>query len=142
MKKVSVLGSINVDTTIYVDTFPNEGETITGNQVEIDVGGKGLNQAIAIKKSGIDVSFISAIGKDDNANLILKASREYGLKSYFFRSEHKTGTAYIIVDKSSQNKITVIPGSNNDVVKENIDKKILDESDIIVLQNEIPMILP
>lgn len=139
MKKVVVLGSINVDTTLYVNEFPSKGETISGNSSEIDVGGKGFNQAIAIKKAGIPVSFISAVGSDSNGQLICDTAHEYKLTSYFYKADVQTGTAYILVNKNSENKIVVIPGSNDYVRKDTINKYFLDEADIIVLQNEIPM---
>lgn len=138
MKKVAVVGSVNVDISLYVDDFPLSGETITASEYEIDVGGKGFNQAIAIKKAGGEVSFLSAIGNDENAKKVQDVSKKYGLDSHFRQSKKVTGTAYI-VNKDSNNKIVIVPGSNDDVLISHAEEKILESSDIIVLQNEIPM---
>lgn len=139
MKKVTVIGSVNIDTTIYVDSFPMLGETIFANKINTSIGGKGFNQAVAIKKAGGDVLFISAIGSDENAHKVISAIDNYDLDTNIYFSKKVTGNAHIIVDNSGNNEIIVVKGSNDDVTINNIDKTILDNADIIVLQNEIPL---
>ena len=51
MKRVLVVGSVNMDYTVYTDNFPLPGETIYGLSRFVQPGGKGENQAIAIAKS-------------------------------------------------------------------------------------------
>ena len=51
MKKVLSIGSVNMDYTLYVDSFPLPGETIFGHTRYIQPGGKGENQIIAVSKS-------------------------------------------------------------------------------------------
>lgn len=50
MKKIVVIGSSNVDTTLHVKDFPKPGETINAQDVTIAGGGKGANQAILYDK--------------------------------------------------------------------------------------------
>ena len=40
-----VLGSINADHILNLETFPTPGETVTGNQYQVAFGGKGANLA-------------------------------------------------------------------------------------------------
>ena len=47
-----VLGSINADHILNLETFPTPGETVTGNQYQVAFGGKGANQAVAAGRSG------------------------------------------------------------------------------------------
>lgn len=44
-------GSINLDLALYSDEFPEKGETIVGKDFFMNLGGKGANQAVAVKKS-------------------------------------------------------------------------------------------
>ena len=64
MKKIIVLGSMNMDLTILADPFPGKGETVTGSGYAQIPGGKGANQAVAAGRMGADISFISACGND------------------------------------------------------------------------------
>ncbi|HCF4815035.1 TPA: ribokinase, partial [Pseudomonas aeruginosa] len=41
-----VLGSINADHILNLESFPAPGETVTGNQYQVAFGGKGANQAV------------------------------------------------------------------------------------------------
>ena len=47
MKKVIVLGSLNMDLTIQCVDLPKNGETINGSDFFVNPGGKGGNQAVA-----------------------------------------------------------------------------------------------
>lgn len=48
MKKICIIGSINMDLTALVNEFPKPGETLTGFSFAIYPGGKGANQAVAV----------------------------------------------------------------------------------------------
>ena len=50
MKKICVIGSLNVDLTIRLPRFHTPGETITATAFDTYAGGKGGNQAIAAAK--------------------------------------------------------------------------------------------
>ena len=46
-----------------------------------EIGGKSINQAVAAKRMGVDVSFLAAIGDDTNGQSCIKAAKENGLDS-------------------------------------------------------------
>ena len=52
MKKVIVLGSLNMDLTIQCVDLPKNGETINGSDFFVNPGGKGGNQAVAAASWG------------------------------------------------------------------------------------------
>jgi ribokinase len=52
---VLVFGSLNLDLVAYADKLPALGQTVTGDKLLRFPGGKGLNQAIAAKRSGAQV---------------------------------------------------------------------------------------
>ena len=69
---VIVVGNAALDTTLEVDRLPRPGESILVRAVREDLGGKGLNQAVAAARAGAQVAFCAAIG-DDAASQAIKA---------------------------------------------------------------------
>jgi ribokinase len=59
-----VIGSSNTDLVIYLDHIPKIGETIIGGESKVVFGGKGANQAVASKRAGADIKFITQLGND------------------------------------------------------------------------------
>ena len=51
MNAVTIIGSINLDTTLRVKEMPKPGETIHAIEHFTAGGGKGANQAVAAKRS-------------------------------------------------------------------------------------------
>ena len=72
MKKVVVVGSLNMDLVIEVDRIPKIGETIKGDEMSYLIGGKGSNQAVSACRLGNDVSMIGCVGNDTFGDKILK----------------------------------------------------------------------
>ena len=64
MKKILVIGSLNMDISVQLDRVLNAGETLTGNRLLTSPGGKGANQAYAIGKLGGDAVMLGAVGQD------------------------------------------------------------------------------
>lgn len=138
MKTVLVIGSVNMDYTVYVDKFPKNGETLLGKSRSIQPGGKGENQAVALAKSNkVTCYLVGAVGKDNDGKAIKEILKEYGVNAVLKQSNIETGNATIVVDSSSENKIIVVPGANNDLAPEDIDLSLLEKCDYVVLQNEI-----
>lgn len=139
---VLVIGSNMIDLISYIDRMPVEGETVEAPDFQMGFGGKGANQAVAATRLGSKVSFISMVGNDafgqqqlDNFknNHINITGVGVGTKS--------SGAAPIFVDKSSDNRILIIKGANNELTPEVLDKyaDLIKNTKIIVLQQEIPL---
>ena len=69
MPKAYVLGGINYDTTLRMPALPAPGETVFGDSIQHDIGGKGLNQAVALRRAGLDVTLLGAVGQDAEADM-------------------------------------------------------------------------
>ena len=65
-RKILVIGSVAVDSTIFTRKMPQTGSTIIGDKYMVNVGGKGANQACSALFLGGNVSFIGSIGEDHN----------------------------------------------------------------------------
>ncbi len=138
MKTILVVGSLNMDYTIYVNEFPKEGETLFGNNRFIQPGGKGANQAVAIAKSGlVNTIMIGAIGNDKDGEEVKNIVSSFGVDAKLIKKGVETGNATIVVDKNSENKIIIIGGANTSLAIDDIDVSLIEKADYIVLQNEI-----
>lgn len=143
MIKTTVLGSINMDSSISLERIPMVGETVFGDNISFYGGGKGANQAIACRRMGMDVSFIGKVGEDSNGKILYDRLSNEGINTqYIFKdSNTPTGQAIICVDKDGQNNIIVIPGTNMAISEEEIIQceEEIKNSNIILSQFEVPM---
>ena len=143
MKKILVIGSLNMDITLRMDRAPEAGETLTAETLLTTPGGKGANQAYAAGKLGGDVAMLGAVGKDAYGDALCRNLASVGVD--VSRIKHiedvSTGTAVIFVEGSGQNRIAIVAGANGLVdrayMDENMDK--IQECDIVILQLEIPL---
>jgi len=143
MKKILVIGSINLDIVARTNHIPVEGETVIAEFGGQFRGGKGANQAYAAAKLGGCVSMLGAVGTDDAGEYTLQGLIDIGVdvKNIKHVSEKPTGQAWITINKSGNNTITVLPGANVsvDIPYIKIMKDVIKRSDIIVMQLEIPI---
>lgn len=138
-KRILVIGSVAIDTTIFTKELPKAGVTTLADSYMVNVGGKGANQASASKFLGGDVSFIGAVGKDANGEMVKKLLKEIGLKAYIKDSDKPTGVAFIMLEENTgENRILIIQGANTDITPEDIDKHsgLFREGDILLTQFE------
>lgn len=143
MKKILVVGSLNMDSVVETPHMPKAGETIAGKHISLVPGGKGANQAYAAGKLGGQVGIIGAIG-NDSFGLELKANLEQvnvDTSGLSVLKDTATGQAFITVDDRGENTIIIIAGANGQVSRELINRNfpLLEESDIIIMQLEIPL---
>lgn len=143
MRKILVIGSMNMDFVTGVPHIPTLGETVLSDNLELVPGGKGGNQAYAIGKLQGDVSMLGMVGQDTYGQKLCENLESVGVDVTRVRklSGVTTGMAVIGVIPEGDNSIVVIPGANAYVDKsyimENID--LLELSDIVVVQLEIPL---
>lgn len=64
MKKILVIGSLNIDVIQNMSRLPKRGETLSLISKATNFGGKGANQAVAAARQGASVGFIGAVGAD------------------------------------------------------------------------------
>lgn len=143
MNKICVLGSINMDFVISVESIPQIGETITASDQKTYPGGKGNNQAVACSRLGAEVSFIGKIGNDEPGDTLLGNIKNEGINTDYIKrdSDSVTGRAMILVSKKGENSIVVISGANMNINKEEIQEaaQVIKNSDVVISQFEVPM---
>lgn len=137
MKKIIVIGSISIDNVTYTRVLPGPGTTVYGESFMSNIGGKGANQACAIKFLGGDVEFYGSIGDDENGKTVQKFLKYVGLTAFLKISKQNTGIASITIETTSaENRIVIVPGANLDLNKSDIDKIDFSKKDILLLQLE------
>lgn len=142
MKKIVVLGSLNVDMVLTTERLPLIGETIHGEHIHYMVGGKGANQAVAASRMGIATSLVGCVGNDTFGEKILKHLSEEHLDVSSVKKEDSTFTGIATVFKTKQdNAIVVIPGANDCFSKRVVDEHIdvIQQADVLLIQLEIPL---
>ncbi len=136
---VLVVGSSNVDYVFKVDHFTSEGETQRAESFQLHPGGKGANQAVTVGKLKGESLFLSCLSENDG-QVLIKNFMRWNVKGWKVCGEY-TGKAFIEVTKEGKNRIIIYPGANSFLTPEvvNQNKKIIENSDIVLLQNEIPL---
>lgn len=141
MPRVLVVGSANVDLTMGVERLPAPGETVSGGTFLQAMGGKGANQAVAARRAGADVTFVTCVGVDAHGDAVLQAMRAEGidLTGTSITEAAATGVALILSDRHGENSIAVAPGANFHLHLTPALAAIasLQHGDLLVLQNEL-----
>ena len=76
MTKCFVIGNSTIDKTFLTNESLKFGESILSFSTKESIGGKGVNQAVAIARCGIEVDFISSIGTDHQGQTIENVDEE------------------------------------------------------------------
>jgi ribokinase len=143
MKRIIVIGSSNTDMVIKTEKLPTPGETILGGKFLMNPGGKGANQAVAASRLGGKVTFITKRGNDLFGNQAVGLLMREGVDTQYIVKDPElpSGVALITVDSTGENSIVVAPGSNGNLLKEDIPSVIFDTGkfEILLLQLEIPI---
>lgn len=139
--KVLNIGSMNLDYVYSVDHIIQPGETEATGGMNIFLGGKGINQSIALAKAGAEVYHGGLLGEDGQP--FLDACQEYGVHSQYIRKiEGRTGHTIIQIDKNAQNCILLFGGANQMLTENYVDEVLKDfeAGDLLLLQNEVNML--
>ena len=137
---VIVFGSANMDLVMPVLAVPVPGETVLTESYLAVPGGKGANQALAARRAGAKVSFAGAVGQDTHGESALSLLRAEGVDLDAVRiSDRPTGCAVVMVDPNGENSIVVASGANQSVLAGQVSDALLDEAELLVLQQEIPL---
>ncbi len=143
MSRIIVIGSSNTDMVIKTEKLPVPGETILGGTFLMNPGGKGANQAVAAARLGGKVTFLTKRGNDLFGNQAVGLLMREGIDTQYIVKDPElpSGVALITVDSAGENSIVVAPGSNGNLLSEDIPSVIFEvgKYEILLLQLEIPI---
>lgn len=142
-QKIIVVGSINIDITLNVDTLPQPGRTIMSNSSSISPGGKGTNQAIGVAKLNHPAVLIGRVGNDYDSTIIYHSMSEHNIdvQGITRDASAETGKAYIHVQSDGESAISILAGANKNLSPADIQKqsRLFTNTSYCLLQTEIPM---
>lgn len=142
MGKLLVIGSLNMDMTIFLEEAPKRGETVYGHDFLLTPGGKGANQAVAAARLGAQVAMLGRVGDDLFGKSQIEGLQRDGIdtRPILTTPGVSTGVACIQVVKGD-NSIVLDPGANDKLTPRDIEdhRAVMAECDAVMLQFEIPM---
>lgn len=128
---------------IRADRFPAPGETVVGDTLCMEPGGKGGNQAIAAARLGGDVTLVAKIGYDifGLQAIELMRNEKISTKHVVTDVSNPSGLAMVAVNAAGENCILVSPGANSTLSVDDVKRAegCIAEADILIVQLEIPM---
>ncbi len=141
MRRIYVVGSINMDLAVTTDIVPSKGMTVSGYGFMTNPGGKGANQAVAAAKNGGEVKMVGCVGNAFGQEL--RSTLEgYGVDCEFVaRHEDISSGIAVIILSQGDNRIILDAGANGRVDKNLIDRALAtaQPGDFLVVQLEIPI---
>ena len=139
MAKISVIGICGNSIFMQVDHFHHPGETVTAHSVYEEIGGKGINQAIAAAQMGATVSFLAAIGDDQDGVTCREVAERYGVNGFFaIKAGMRTTFAVILTNRYGDNQVTGYHSAELTVEDVLSFEQEIADSDILLLQHEVP----
>ncbi|XP_063230571.1 ribokinase-like [Bacillus rossius redtenbacheri] len=141
--KVVVIGSCNMDLSMYAPRLPKPGETIHGNKFVLGFGGKGANQCVAAAKLGAATCMLSKLGNDSFGKDFLAKLQEAGVNTdhVSFSNTSHTGMAQITVSDDGENQIVIAAGANEELSPSDVDaaRGVVQAAAVVVCQLETPV---
>lgn len=139
MSQVHAIGSLNLDYVYKVPHFLRPGETLEAAHRAVHWGGKGLNQTVAMLRSGLAVRHCGAVGADGTPLSDFLATEGADVSHLRVDEGATTGHTFIQVTPDGENAILYYPGTNHGVTEELVDDFLSTalEGDFLVLQNEV-----
>lgn len=141
--KITVVGSINMDTYLNVNQLPHTGKTVATSTASVYPGGKGINQAIGASRLGHRVTLLGNVGADLASDNIYRVLNENGVETQGIKRclQSNTGQAYIFVDANGDSMISILSGANSLLTPKDIREKkhLFENTGYCLLQSEIPL---
>lgn len=139
--KILNMGSMNLDYVYQVEHITQPKETQAASSLTLCLGGKDMNQSVALARAGAEVYQGGMIGVDGQS--FLEVCQACGIHSEFIRSIPKpTGHTIIQIDSQGQNSILLYGGSNQMLNRNYVDEVLshFGAGDLLVLQNEVNLL--
>lgn len=110
--RIGVVGLGGESVFLEVDHFHAPGETLRAENIFVEPGGKGYNQAVAAARLGARVCFFGTVGPDSGGELCREVLVREGVAPVL-QTIPQAHTAYacILTDRKGENRVTVSRGA-------------------------------
>ena len=119
--KMAVIGLSGESIFMKMDHFNAEGETVVADTYHVEYGGKGFNQAVAAKRYGAEVSFLTLCGDDEISDKVENTLKNESINAFVIRRKNaRSAAACIMIDKDGRNNVVCYPGVSSSMTKEDV----------------------
>lgn len=143
MSTVVVLGSLHLDYLVRLPYIPRKGETLKGEDLQVQPGGKGANQAYYSALQGAKTYMIGRVGADAMGETQTSALKTAGVdvSRVLIDPEAKSGMSIAMIDDDSDYGAVILSCANMAVTKEDVNKAadLIANASCLVMQYEIPL---
>ncbi len=137
---VLIVGSLHLDIVVEAGALPQRDETCVGTRWYPKCGGKGGNQALAVRRAGVACRMLGAVGADDFGTRLREGLAAAGVDHAFVASlaSHATGMSAAILDPAGDYAAAIVSGANLAIDPAALEDDALWRSvRVLVLQNEV-----
>jgi ribokinase len=137
-----IIGNVTVDETMACSAWPAAGETVVVGAPVRDLGGKGANQALILKRAGAEVRFVAAIGRDETAGWVAERLAAEGfIVDDLIRLAAPTDRSLIFVNPAGENAIASIIDCSMGVAEDQAAAAVIGarSGDVLVLQGNLSL---
>ena len=120
------IGSLNIDNVYQVPHFLRGGETVAAYRRTLHVGGKGLNQSVALARAGIASSHAGIIGRDGEVLKNFLEAEGVNVAHVEMRADEASGHTVIQISPEGENAILYYPGTNTCLTREFVKNAVSD----------------
>ncbi|MCJ7693881.1 MAG: ribokinase [Anaerolineaceae bacterium] len=140
-KDILVIGLYGQSLLFQVANFPVDGETVPGELLSVEPGGKGFNQAVCIARQNIPVRFITAVGDDEYGSHLLDDCNYEGIDGSYsiVLPSNSTAIASVMSDKNASSRVIVAKGACGKFIPDLLNLEAVDGCSILLLQLELPV---
>ncbi len=138
MKKILVIGSINVDYASKVDVLPKGNEEINLDNSFARISGFGWNVANLFQQLQVSYDLLASVGTGENGDLIRTVANKLNIPLNY-SSEQIHGCTCTMIDSSGKTSGMVIPGAEYNFPYYDLDEFNLNDYEAIICSDlEMP----
>jgi ribokinase len=138
-----VIGAINWDINLFIESFPRKGEEVVVRRITRVPGGKAGNVAVAAARllGPNQVAILGGLGKDTIASEQLKIFEQEGVitTGLKFNADVESGQAYIVIDEEGANMIHTHFGANATITPQDLDeptrRRLISEAQVVTIMD-------
>jgi ribokinase len=140
--QVTVVGSYNTDLVIWCDAIPAKGQSLVGGEFDMYSGGRGANCAVAAARSGCQVKFVGAHGRDIFGKMAVDrlTKERIDIQHFIELPSYKTGVALMFQERKSGTHAALVATSANNQFSADLVGKVepdIRNSNLVFTQFEI-----
>jgi ribokinase len=135
MSRVTVAGALHQDVIVRAARMPRPDETLMGDAVRYDLGGKAGNQALAAARMNAPVSLLARLGQDAAGTAMRATLDRAGIALDLLQTDPgPSGMSVAILDGDGAYGAVVVSAANRNLLAAALPA----DTAVLCLQNEVP----